>query len=112
VKGFAQVSDRDDLDALVTQLNTDASRARASDEQTARLHDWLRQVVERSASDLLLVAGAPPSIKINEITITRKYGSFTFEESLAQLVRQGLLDAKEAIMRAHHPEELDRLLTA
>jgi len=45
-----------------------------------------------------------------EITITRKHGSFTLEESLADLVRQGLVDRKDASARAAHPEELDRLL--
>ena len=45
-----------------------------------------------------------------EITIMRKHGSFTFEESLAELVRRGLVDRQEALVRAHHPEELERLL--
>jgi Tfp pilus assembly pilus retraction ATPase PilT len=45
-----------------------------------------------------------------EITITRKAGSFTLEESLAKLVQDGLLDRKEAVMRAAHPEELESIL--
>jgi Tfp pilus assembly pilus retraction ATPase PilT len=45
-----------------------------------------------------------------EITITRPKGSFTFEESLATLVRQGLISADEARARTVHPEELDLLL--
>ena len=45
-----------------------------------------------------------------EITITRKAGSFTLEESLAKLVEDGLLDRKEAVMRAAHPEELESIL--
>ncbi|MDE3154387.1 MAG: Flp pilus assembly complex ATPase component TadA, partial [Acidobacteriota bacterium] len=45
-----------------------------------------------------------------EITITRKHGSFTFEESLAELVARGLLDPAEARARTVHPEELDGLL--
>ena len=56
--------DSEDLDALVTELNRGAPRSARFDEQTTRLRAWLEQVVERSASDLLLVAGAPPSIKI------------------------------------------------
>lgn len=42
-----------------------------------------------------------------EITITRKIGSFTLEESLAALVRRGALDRDEARLRAAHPEEFD-----
>ena len=45
-----------------------------------------------------------------EITISRKAGSFTLEESLAKLVQDGLLDRKDAAMRAAHPEELESIL--
>src|SRR6185369_17344279 len=59
-RGQRQVmSGPDDLDALVTELNAGAPQARRAGEETARLRSWLAQVVERSASDLLLVPGAP-----------------------------------------------------
>jgi Tfp pilus assembly pilus retraction ATPase PilT len=45
-----------------------------------------------------------------EITITRKAGSFTLEESLARLVHGGSLDRGDALLRAAHPEELESLL--
>src|SRR5579864_9527092 len=47
-----------------------------------------------------------------EITITRKQGSFTLEESLAQLVFQQDLLREEAMTRALHPEDLDTILKA
>jgi Tfp pilus assembly ATPase PilU len=59
------VSDPDDLDALVIELNAVAPRRSSADEHTARLNGWLEQVVQRSAADLLLVAGAPPSLRID-----------------------------------------------
>ena len=70
------------------------------------------------AAELLMVGyGARQHVRKNalqhlhqEITITRKYGSFTLEESLTELVRQGLVDRKDALTRAVHPEELERLL--
>ena len=70
------------------------------------------------AAELLMVGyGARQHVRKNavhhlhqEITITRKNGSFTLEESLGDLVRQGLVDRKEAFARAGHPEELERLL--
>jgi twitching motility protein PilT len=70
------------------------------------------------AAELLVVGyGARQHVRKNalqhlhqEITITRKHGSFTLEESLADLVRQGLVDRKDAMTRAGHAEELDRLL--
>src|SRR5262245_5517369 len=59
----------DDLDALVNELNADLprthARSGAGDAETARLRSWLADVVERNASDLLLVAGAPPSLRVD-----------------------------------------------
>jgi twitching motility protein PilT len=46
-----------------------------------------------------------------EITITRKAGSFTFEESLARLVHGGALERNDAMLRAAHPDELESLLS-
>ena len=71
------------------------------------------------AAELLMVGyGARQHMRKNalqhlhqEITITRKQGSFTLEESLAELVKRGLVDRKDALTRAGHPEELERLLS-
>jgi twitching motility protein PilT len=70
------------------------------------------------ASELLVVGyGARQHVRKNalqhlhqEITITRKAGSHTLEESLGRLVQQGLLDRKEAVMRAAHGDELESIL--
>ena len=70
------------------------------------------------AAELLMVGyGARQHIRKNalqhlhqEITITRKQGSFTLEESLAQLVFQNELSREEAMTRAGHAEDLDALL--
>lgn len=70
------------------------------------------------AAELLMVSyGARQHIRRNalqhlhqETTITRKAGSFTFEESLAQLVKQGFVERQDAMARAVHPDELDQLL--
>ena len=71
------MTERDDLDALVTELNAGAPQAPRStratppngvdDAQTARLRGWLEEVIERSGSDLLLVAGAAPSVRIDGV---------------------------------------------
>jgi Tfp pilus assembly pilus retraction ATPase PilT len=45
------------------------------------------------------------------MTMTRKDGSFTIEECLAQLVRRGVLSVEDARARAMHREELEGLLT-
>ena len=70
------------------------------------------------AAELLIISyGARQHIRKNalqhlhqETTITRRLGSFTLEESLAQLVRQGLVDRQDALGRAGHVEELEQLL--
>jgi twitching motility protein PilT len=70
------------------------------------------------AAELLMVSyGARQHIRKNalqhmhqEMTITRKLGSFTLEESLAQLVKQGLVERHDALARAAHVEELEQLL--
>jgi twitching motility protein PilT len=70
------------------------------------------------AAELLMVGyGARQHIRRNalqhlhqETTITRKAGSFTFEESLAQLVRHELVERADALGRAAHVDELEQLL--
>jgi twitching motility protein PilT len=72
------------------------------------------------AAELLMVGyGARAHIRKNslqhlhqEITITRKQGSFTLEESLATLVFQNELSREDAMTRALHADDLDTLLKA
>jgi len=47
-----------------------------------------------------------------EITITKKAGSFSLEESLADLVSQGHISREEALLYAIHPDDIDQLLRA
>jgi twitching motility protein PilT len=69
-------------------------------------------------AELLMVSyGARQHIRKNalqhlnqEITITRKTGSFTFEESLARFVQNGTIERNDAMVRAAHPDELESLL--
>ena len=72
------------------------------------------------AAELLMVGyGARQHIRKNalqhlhqEITITHKNGSFTMEESLAQLVFQQELGRDDAMARAIHADDLDTILKA
>lgn len=69
------------------------------------------------AAELLMIGyGARQHIRKNalqhlhqEITITRRHGSFTLEESLARLVKEGLVDMRDAHARAVHVEEFEQL---
>ena len=70
------------------------------------------------AAELLIVGyGARQHVRRNalqhlhqEMTMTRKHGSFTLEDTLAGLVRQGLVDRHDALNRAVHVEELEQLI--
>lgn len=70
------------------------------------------------AAELLMVGyGAKQHIRRNalqhmhqEITITKKSGSFSLEESLAELVNHGHIDREEAMLYALHPDDLEALL--
>ncbi|HWG59200.1 MAG TPA: PilT/PilU family type 4a pilus ATPase [Candidatus Acidoferrales bacterium] len=66
---------------------------------------------------LMLSYGARQHIRHNtlqhlhqEITMSKRKGSFTLEESLVKLIRQGHLEREEALVCAIHPEDLDILL--
>jgi twitching motility protein PilT len=70
------------------------------------------------AAELLMVGyGARHHIRRNnlqhlhqEIPLTKKRGSFTLEESLVALVRNGDIEREEALTCAIHPDDLDILL--
>ena len=53
-----------DINQLIRELNTE--RVPGSEGATSvRLEAWLQTLVERGGSDLLLVAGAPPSLRVD-----------------------------------------------
>jgi twitching motility protein PilT len=70
------------------------------------------------AVELLMVSyGARQHIRKNalqhlhqEMSLTRRQGSLTLEESLGRLVRAGLITPTDAAARAGHPDELDSIL--
>ncbi|MGZ4873268.1 MAG: hypothetical protein ACXVK3_15860, partial [Candidatus Angelobacter sp.] len=45
-----------------------------------------------------------------EITMTKKIGSFSLEESLASLMSQGHIDREDAMLHAIHPDDLEGIL--
>jgi twitching motility protein PilT len=71
------------------------------------------------AAELLMVGyGARQHIRRNllqhlhqEITITRRQGSFSLEECLARLVRTGVAHKSDAALRANHPDDFEHALS-
>lgn len=72
------------------------------------------------AAELLMVGyGAKQHIRRNalqhlsqEITMTKKTGSFSLEESLVELLIQGHIDREDALLYALHPDDVDAMLRA
>ncbi|HXT52577.1 MAG TPA: PilT/PilU family type 4a pilus ATPase [Thermoanaerobaculia bacterium] len=46
----------------------------------------------------------------NEVTLGKRHGMVSLEDSLARLVRGGVVEVEEARIRSAHPEELESLL--
>jgi twitching motility protein PilT len=61
------VEPEQDIDRLILELNATPERQPAHVPQgsTVRLEGWLHVVAEKRASDLLLIAGAPPSVRLD-----------------------------------------------
>ena len=59
------MKDRDDLDSLILELHSTREPGGPGTGDLTRLERWLRVLADRSGSDLLLVAGAPPSIRVD-----------------------------------------------
>ncbi len=68
--------DADDIDRLIVELNSsvDSQAAGLARGNTSRLEHWLRLLAARNGSDLLLVAGAPPAIRLDSKVITLAEG--------------------------------------
>jgi twitching motility protein PilT len=54
----------DDIDALIAELNAGDATPRA-DKRVLRIETMLREVVRRKGSDLLLVAGSAPGVRVD-----------------------------------------------
>jgi len=71
------------------------------------------------AAELLIVGyGARQHIRRNalhhlhqEITISRRHGSFTLEECLVRLVKSSLVDRPDAALRANHPDDFESAMS-
>src|SRR5215471_7982273 len=57
--------DTDAIDHLIAELHASVGPADAATGDTARVERWLRILAAAGGSDLLLVAGAPASLRVN-----------------------------------------------
>ncbi len=67
-----------DINELIRELNRGGSGHGGSD--AARLDAWLETLTERAGSDLLLVAGAPPSVRLDGRVVPLQEAPLSGEE--------------------------------
>jgi len=85
------MSDQDDIDRLILELHSTGEAAPPQPGDATRLERWLRILAARNGSDLLLVAGVPPSVRIEGIV-----------QPLAEAPVDGI-DVEEAVLPALPP---------
>jgi twitching motility protein PilT len=59
------VDEVEDLNELIRELNADRPSRGGEPGSSVRLEGWLQTLVGKAGSDLLLVAGAPPAIRVD-----------------------------------------------
>ena len=83
----------DDVNRLIRELNEGPAPAAGAD--TARLGRWLEHLHARGGSDLLLVAGAPPSVRVDGAVLPMPGAPLAGEE-IEEAVLPGLSPALRA----------------
>jgi twitching motility protein PilT len=96
----------DDLDRLVSELDAARSDVRVG---SGRLDAWLHVVAERGASDLLLIAGEPPSLRING-RVERSDGSPLDGQDIEEMVVPELPPHAQRAFRDHGITDASRRL--
>jgi twitching motility protein PilT len=97
----------EDLDALADALDA----PKPSGDPFSRLDRWLAELVERQASDLLLVAGEPPAFRVNGL-IQRGAGGPLDGHDIEELVLPALPPHAQRAFREHGIADASRKIEA
>ena len=89
----------EDINRLIRELNTE-ERLAAGGEESARFARWLEVLIEPGGSDLLLVAGSPPAIRVDGAVLALKEAPLSGEE-----IEEAVLPALPARSRAQYAQE-------
>ena len=81
------MENREELNQLARELGSGGHAAGSDSAATARLDQWLKTLVERGGSDLLLVEGAPPCIRVHGEVGKIEPGSLDGREIEAAVLR-------------------------
>ncbi|HEY2923418.1 MAG TPA: hypothetical protein VGJ98_00460, partial [Candidatus Eisenbacteria bacterium] len=88
-----------DLNSLIRELNEDRP-PRGEAGSSAQLEAWLRTLVERGGADLLLVAGAPPAIRVDGRILPLPHAPLSGED-----IEEAVLPALSARGRATYAND-------
>jgi twitching motility protein PilT len=94
------VDEVEDINQLIRELNSDRP-ADSDSASAARLDAWLQTLVGRAGSDLLLVAGAPPSIRVDGSLTPLPHAPLSGDE-----VEEAVLPALSSAAKARYAREL------
>ncbi|MGE5715618.1 MAG: type IV pilus twitching motility protein PilT [Acidobacteriota bacterium] len=93
------MDETEDINQLIRELNAEGRSARVS-EDSARLDGWLEILLERRGSDLLLVAGSPPCVRVDGRVLPLKEAPVSGEE-----IEEAVLPALPGHARAQYARE-------
>ena len=107
------MTDTPDLNELIRELNEDPlanPETRPESPDSARLDGWLGQLVQRAGSDLLLVAGAPPSVRIDGRISPLAGGPLSGDEIEEAMVPDAYVTSSDASLETVADEMASRRL--
>ena len=96
---MSSMDETEDINRLIRELNAEG-RGGTSGEESARLDRWLAALLERRGSDLLLVAGSPPCIRVDGAVLPLKEGPVSGEE-----IEEAVLPALPGHARSQYARE-------
>ena len=93
------MEETEDINRLIRELNAEG-QTELSGEDSARLNRWLDTLLERRGSDLLLVAGSPPCVRVDGAVLPLKEGPVSGEE-----IEEAVLPALPGHARSQYARE-------
>jgi Tfp pilus assembly ATPase PilU len=93
------VDEVEDINRLIRELNAEG-REEVTGEDSARLDRWLERLLERRGSDLLLVAGSPPCVRIDGAVVALPEAPVSGEE-----IEEAVLPALPGRARSQYAQE-------
>ncbi|HYR46398.1 MAG TPA: PilT/PilU family type 4a pilus ATPase [Thermoanaerobaculia bacterium] len=90
----------EDINRLIQELNAEGRQDAAREADAARLTRWLEVLLERGGSDLLLVAGSPPCVRVDGAVLPLKEAPLSGEE-----IEEAVLPALPARARSQYAHE-------